>query len=149
MELEPGPELGQRVGARPAKDLAHLSLFCCTFGEANCNLQAFRWGDWGMGLAGVLVPPVGHVGAVGPWVGMVAELQFLSLAMLEDAGDGQDFRSGFGEAADPAATAAARTDTLQSVPKRQPGVWGGETGQWGMGGWEASHDHLHCSEGMM
>lgn len=69
--------------------------------------------------------------------------------MLEDALDGQDFHSGFGEAAGPAATAAARGHTRQSAPTPRPGGLGGEVGQWGMGGLEALHDHLHCSEGML
>lgn len=91
---------------------------------------------------------MGHVGAVGPWVGTVAERQFQSLAMLEDAVDGQDFRSGFVEAAGRAATAAGELHTHQSVPTLQPEDWGGGTGQWGMGGLEALHDPLQYSGGM-
>ena len=61
--------------------------------------------------------------------------------------DGQDFRSGFAEAAGLAAIAAVEGRTQQSVPTRQPGGLSGEAGQWGMGGLKALHDHLHCSEG--
>lgn len=64
---------------------------------------------------------MGHVGAVGPWVGKVVEHQFQSLAMLGDVVDGQDFHSGFVEAAGQAATAAVRVYMHQSVPKPRPG----------------------------
>lgn len=66
--------------------------------------------------------------------------------MLEDVEDGQDSRSGFGEAAGLAAIAAVRVRTHQSVPTLQPEDWDGETGQWGMEDLEASRDHLHYSE---
>lgn len=78
---------------------------------------------------------------------MVVEHQFQYPATLEDVLDGQDFHSGFVEAADWAATAAVRVRTHQSAPKPRPGSWGGETDQWGTGGLEALHDLLHCSEG--
>lgn len=42
------PGLGPREGAHLAKDLAHLSQFCCTFGEESWFLQAFHWGDLGV-----------------------------------------------------------------------------------------------------
>lgn len=71
---------------------------------------------------------MGHVGAVGPWAGKVVEHLFQSLAMLEDAEDGQDFRSGFVEAAGLAAIAAVRGHMHQSVPMHRPGSLGGETG---------------------
>lgn len=100
-----------------------------------------------MGVVWVLVLLVEHVGAVGPWVGKVVERQFQSRAMLGDAVDGQDFRSGFGEAAGLAAIAAVGVHTLQSAPTHQPGGFGAEAGRWGMGGLKALHDHLHCSEG--
>lgn len=91
---------------------------------------------------------MGHVGAVGPLVDMVAEHHFQSLAMLEDVVGGQDSHNGFVEAAGLAAIVAVRVDTHQSVPMHQPGRWGGETGQWGMGDLEAWYDPLHCSEDM-
>ncbi len=56
---------------------------------------------------------------------MVVERQFQSLAMLEDAADGQDFRSGFVEAAGLAATAAVRGHTHRSAPTHRPGNLGG------------------------
>lgn len=77
----------------------------------------------------------------------MVEHQFRSLATLGDVVDGQDFHSGFVEAVGPAAIVAVRVHTHQSVPTRPPEDWDGETGHWGMGGLEASHDHLHYSEG--
>ena len=76
----------------------------------------------------------------------MAGLQFRSPATLEGALDGRDSRSGFVEAAGPAATAAVRERTRQSAPTPQPGSSGGEAGQWGTGGLEALHAHFHCSE---
>lgn len=103
-----------------------------------------------MGVAGVLVPLVEHVGAVGPWVGKVVEHQFQSQAMLEGALDGPDFHSGFVEAAGLAATAAAMGGhTHQSAPTHLPGGLGGEADQRGMGGLETLDDHFHCSEDMV
>lgn len=67
--------------------------------------------------------------------------------MLEDVEDGQESQSGFGEAAGLAAIAAVRVRTHQSVPMLQPEDWDEETGQWGMEDLEASHGHLHYSEG--
>lgn len=92
---------------------------------------------------------MGHVGAVGPWVGKAVERQFQSLAMLEDAVDGQDFRSGFAQAAGLAAIAAVGEHMHQSAPMHRPGGLGGEAGPWGMGGLTALHDHFHCSEGTL
>lgn len=90
---------------------------------------------------------MGRVGAVGPWVGKGVERQFQSLAMLEGVQDGQDFRSGFVEAAGLAATAAVRGHMRQSAPTHRPGGSGGEAGQRGMGGLGALRDHFRCSEG--
>lgn len=82
-----------------------------------------------------------------PWVGKVVEHPFRSPAMLVGALDGQDFRSGFVEAAGLAAIAAVRGHTHQSAPTRRPASLGGEPGQRGKGGSEASCDRFHCSEG--
>lgn len=90
-----------------------------------------------------------HAGAVGPWVGKGAGRLFQSPATLEDVVDGRDFRSGLGEAAGLAAIAAVSVHMHQSVPMLQPEDWDGETGQWDMGGLEASHVHLQYSEGMV
>lgn len=143
LELGPWP----RVGAHLEKDWALVYRFCCTSEEVNLFQQAFHWGDSGIGLAWVLVPLAGHVGAVGPWVGKVVVHQFQSLAMLEDAVDGHDFRSGFAQAAGLAAIAAVGEHMHQSAPMHRPGGLGGVAGPWGMGGLKALHDHLHCSEG--
>lgn len=89
---------------------------------------------------------MGHVGAVGPWVGKVVEHQFQSPAMLEGVQDGQGFRSGFAGAAGPTAIAAARGHKHQSAPRHRSGSSGGEAGLSGTGGSDASHDHFHCSE---
>ena len=67
--------------------------------------------------------------------------------MPEDAADGQDFHSDFAEVAGLAAIAAVRVHMHQSVPTLRPEDWDGETGQWGMAGLEALHDHFHYSEG--
>lgn len=97
----------------------------------------------------VWVPLVGDV-LVGPWADKVEEHHFQSRAMLEDGLDGHGFQSGSVEAAGLAAIAAAKEGHMhQSASIHHLGDLDEEAGQWDMGGLEALHDHLHCSEGML
>lgn len=93
---------------------------------------------------------MGDAGAVDPWVGREVERHFQSRAMLEDGLGGQGFQSGSVGAAGLAAIAAVKEGHMhQSVSIHRPGDLDGEAGQWDRGGLEASHDHLHCSEGTL